>query len=451
METTTFTALCERAGRWWTIRVPQVEGLTAQVRSLDQAEIVTRQLIARTSPSRRRRSGSTCCPTPPPVAQALQNRQVARLAVEAANRATRSALEALAREGYAFHDAATMLDLSPAEIEAYGPGAGPPARGQLRPAAARRPVKPLAARARAKDGTVVSDDEELSGGSTPTATPCRESAPGPRRSARSCCSFPSEPDSRTTPGRGRARAAPVAAADVRSVRARQRELLIPESFEWIEQAAPEMAAAAAAAGLRVHAHPLLVLGSLARPRRCRRASRSGVLAADDPELVPAWAVPGGRVRAPGDGDRRGRRHRAGQDRRRATTRGPSRRCGSGCGPAIRCSPRRPARTGRLAREATSWRAASRRSPGSACCPPAAAVASAPRSPMRSRRTRWPAARATVFLSASDATVARIYTRLGFREIGTAMIAEPPAPDSCRPWSRGSKRGERARARPGPPG
>ena len=32
METTTFTALCERAGRWWTIRVPQVEGLTAQVR-----------------------------------------------------------------------------------------------------------------------------------------------------------------------------------------------------------------------------------------------------------------------------------------------------------------------------------------------------------------------------------------------------------------------------------
>src|ERR1700722_11270144 len=51
---------------------------------------------------------------------------------------------------------------------------------------------------------------------------------------------------------------PVAAADVRSGRAQQRELLIPESFEWIEQAAPEMAVAASAAGLRVHAHPLLV-------------------------------------------------------------------------------------------------------------------------------------------------------------------------------------------------
>ena len=33
--------------------------------------------------------------------------------------------------------------------------------------------------------------------------------------------------------------------------------------------------------------------------------------------------------------------------------------------------------------------------------------------------------AVVFLSASDSSVARIYARLGFREIGTSMIAEPP--------------------------
>jgi hypothetical protein len=38
------------------------------------------------------------------------------------------ALDALAREGVAFRDAATMLGLSPAEIEMYGPVApGPPA------------------------------------------------------------------------------------------------------------------------------------------------------------------------------------------------------------------------------------------------------------------------------------------------------------------------------------
>jgi ribosomal protein S18 acetylase RimI-like enzyme len=33
--------------------------------------------------------------------------------------------------------------------------------------------------------------------------------------------------------------------------------------------------------------------------------------------------------------------------------------------------------------------------------------------------------ATVFLSAADSDTARIYTRLGFREIGVAVIAEPP--------------------------
>ena len=67
------------------------------------------------------------------------------------------------------------------------------------------------------------------------------------------------------------------AADVRAVRARQRELLIPESFEWVERTAPEMAAAATAAGLAVHAHPLLVLGSARsrRPRGCRSGSRCG--------------------------------------------------------------------------------------------------------------------------------------------------------------------------------
>jgi hypothetical protein len=108
METTTFTALCERAGRWWTIRVPQIEGMTAQVRSLDQAEIVTRQLIARTLAM-------------PPEAIRVDVLPDARQAVEAANQSTRDALQALAREGFAFHDAATMLGLSPAEIEVYGP------------------------------------------------------------------------------------------------------------------------------------------------------------------------------------------------------------------------------------------------------------------------------------------------------------------------------------------
>ncbi len=129
METTTFTALCERAGRWWTIRVPQVEGLTGQVRSLDQAEMVTRQLIARTLSMPPEAIRVDVLPDgPTPVADALRQRHAARQAVDAANTATREALESLAREGYAFDDAATMLGLSPAEITLYGPSGPPPKR-----------------------------------------------------------------------------------------------------------------------------------------------------------------------------------------------------------------------------------------------------------------------------------------------------------------------------------
>ena len=122
METTTFTALCERAGRWWTIRIPQVEGLSAQVRDLGQAEIVARQVISRALNIPAEAIRVDVLPdAPAPVADALRARHAARMAVDAANRATRTALETLAREGFPFHDAATMLGLSPAEIEVYGP------------------------------------------------------------------------------------------------------------------------------------------------------------------------------------------------------------------------------------------------------------------------------------------------------------------------------------------
>jgi len=122
METTTYTALCERAGRWWTILVPQVDGLTAQVRSLDQAEIVTRQSIARLLGIATESIRVQVIPdAPAPVAQALRARHAARQAAEAAGQATRAALDALAQEGYPFHDAATILGLAPAEIVHYGP------------------------------------------------------------------------------------------------------------------------------------------------------------------------------------------------------------------------------------------------------------------------------------------------------------------------------------------
>jgi hypothetical protein len=122
MEIMSFTALCERAGRWWTIRVPQIEGLSVQVRSLDQAEIVTRQHIARMLDVPGELVRVDILPdAPPPVSRAIQLRHAARHAVEAATLATRDALDALAREGITFHDAATMLGLSAAEVRRYGP------------------------------------------------------------------------------------------------------------------------------------------------------------------------------------------------------------------------------------------------------------------------------------------------------------------------------------------
>lgn len=121
MDTTTFTALCERAGRWWTISVPQIDGLTVQVRSLDQAGIVTRQLVSRTLAIPAEEIRIDVVPeAPAQVSHAIQLRHAARHAVENAVQATRDALDALAAEGVAFRDAATMLGLSPAEVEQYG-------------------------------------------------------------------------------------------------------------------------------------------------------------------------------------------------------------------------------------------------------------------------------------------------------------------------------------------
>jgi hypothetical protein len=140
METTTFTALCERAGRWWTIRVPQVEGMTAQVRSLDQAEVVTRQLIARALSMPAEAIRVDVIPdAPAPVAHALHVRHAARQAAEAAARATGEALTALAQEGVPFRDAATLLGLSPAEIEQFGAGA---AGGPEPPTVTTSPLQP---------------------------------------------------------------------------------------------------------------------------------------------------------------------------------------------------------------------------------------------------------------------------------------------------------------------
>src|SRR6266436_6425257 len=122
METTTFTVLAERAGRWWTVRVPQIEGLAVQVRSLDQAEMMARKHIAdvlHVSPESVRVQVRAEGPMLPAVAQALQARQGAIRAAEVAAWATHAAIGALLAEGSSFPEAAVVLGLSPEEIAEF--------------------------------------------------------------------------------------------------------------------------------------------------------------------------------------------------------------------------------------------------------------------------------------------------------------------------------------------
>lgn len=216
----------------------------------------------------------------------------------------------------------------------------------------------------------------------------------------------------------------VTAEDVRRVRARQRELVIPESFEWIEQSAPDLAAPAADAGLRVHAHPLLVLDTLAPAPAAPPRVTVGVLSPDDPDVVLAWSVPAVAFRHPGTAVGEAtvtERDKVAANYDAATAEMLRARLGAGQAVlAAAVGPNGPLAAGsyQLAdgvAEITGvgvLPASRRRGLGAAVTHALAAHA-------RSRGA------SLVFLSASDEAVARIYMRLGFRQIGASVIAEPP--------------------------
>ncbi|HEX6451051.1 MAG TPA: GNAT family N-acetyltransferase [Trebonia sp.] len=219
------------------------------------------------------------------------------------------------------------------------------------------------------------------------------------------------------------RKGPVRGADIRSVRARQRELLIPESFEWLEQTAPTMAAAATDAGLEVRRHPLLMLGDLAAPPRVPPRVTVRLVSPDDADLVLAWAVPGVAFGYPGMGTGGAgvtERDKLAADHDGGTIEMLRERLGSGRSAiATAAGPNGPLASGsyQLAdgvAEITGvgvLPASRRRGLG-------AAVTHALAADAIERGAR------IVFLSAADGSVARIYARLGFQHIGTAMIGEP---------------------------
>ncbi|MFE9250274.1 GNAT family N-acetyltransferase [Streptomyces sp. NPDC007088] len=77
--------------------------------------------------------------------------------------------------------------------------------------------------------------------------------------------------------------------DVRRVRARQRELRVPESFEWVDESTPGLRSAVEATGLEVREHPLMVLDPAAPVPGPQPRAR--LLGPDDPALPAALAVP----------------------------------------------------------------------------------------------------------------------------------------------------------------
>jgi len=214
----------------------------------------------------------------------------------------------------------------------------------------------------------------------------------------------------------------VTVADVREIRARQRELLIPESFEWISQAAPDMAAAAAAAGLEVHAHPLMVLDE-PRPVTTPAAVTVRIVPPSDPDLHRVWAVPSVAFRHAGTAV--GEAGQAERDKIAADHDG-----------AMLAMLRERLRSGESVLAAAfgpdgPLAAGSCQSAGSV-----AEITGVGVLPVSRRQGLGAAVTAvlaadarergigTVFLSATDTTVARVYARTGFRQIAIAMIAEP---------------------------
>lgn len=220
---------------------------------------------------------------------------------------------------------------------------------------------------------------------------------------------------------------PVSAADVTRVRARQRELGIPESFEWVAETTPALRAAAEQAGLVVHEHPLMVLGPDVPAPAVPELPDGMVVRTvgpDDPVLPSALAAPhlafadsGTRVGSAGVAElSEAVRSRAddGSVERAAARILAGLTCVAAAvedRKALCAGQHQPVGTVSEIAGVGTLPAARRR--GLALAVTAALTADA-----RSRGVE------TVFLSAGDDDVARIYARLGFRRVATALIAEP---------------------------
>ncbi|MFJ6380753.1 GNAT family N-acetyltransferase [Kitasatospora sp. NPDC092039] len=220
------------------------------------------------------------------------------------------------------------------------------------------------------------------------------------------------------------------AEDVRRVLARQRELGVPEAFEWVAEQNPELRAAVEAAGLTVHEHPLLVLDAQEEPAPAPvlpERVEVRVLGPGAPELAQAAAVPHVAFGSPGTATGAAGAAELAQSAAALTAEGGvariAQRISDGTtvlaaaledGAPVCAGQHNP--VGPVTEVVGVGTLPSARRRGLGLAVTAALVANARAAGVR-----------TVFLSASDEDVARIYRRAGFRRFATALIAEPASP------------------------
>ena len=211
------------------------------------------------------------------------------------------------------------------------------------------------------------------------------------------------------------------AADVDRARARQRELGLPEAFEWIADVSPAMRAAGEAGGLAIGDHPLMAIPpDVSSPARAdvdvRLVTRSDDLRTIGEVAAVAFAHPGTAV---GEADEREVAARAAR-RTEADDAHLRERLGSGSllfaaafvdGRPVATGVHQP--VGGVSEIAAVGTLPTARRQGFGAAVTAFLVEDA--------RVRGVD---TVCLSAGSEEIARVYASLGFERVGTACVAEP---------------------------
>jgi ribosomal protein S18 acetylase RimI-like enzyme len=201
---------------------------------------------------------------------------------------------------------------------------------------------------------------------------------------------------------------PITAAQVEMVRSRQQELEVPEQLEWVHENSPTLLAAAREAGLHVAECPLLVLpgGAATVTPPLPDGSQVRMLGPDSPDVGTVVAA----VSAGFAGSDEPEVHDAGR---------VSELLGSG----LLAMAGAYDGQGAVGGGSHSPRGETTELAGIAVIPRArrrglgAAITEALVADARARGIT------TVFLSAQDDAVARVYERVGFQRVGTACVAE----------------------------